>query len=124
MGRFATVAVVLVAFCWIPIIANQKGGLFLVTQTAMSHLAPPISALFVAGLFIKRANGQGAFTGLMCGTFLGIVRLTDFLFNHEKCMADDVTNKAVRPNPHIQLTLDISLKYLSQKGEVLTILCM
>lgn len=115
VGRYATVAVVLIAFCWIPIIAQQKGGLFLVTQTAMSHLAPPISALFVAGLFIKRANGRGAFTGLMCGTLFGVIRLTDFLFNHNKCTADDVTNKAVRHRhrpSQTQLTL-VFLRCLS-----------
>lgn len=81
VGRFATIGTVVIAFGWIPIIAAQKGGLFVVTQTAMSHLAPPVSALFIAALFLPRVNGQGALFGLLLGTFFGSVRLLVFLFS-------------------------------------------
>src|SRR5690606_15959679 len=39
-------------------------------------LAPPITAVFLLGLFNKRINASGAFWGLVVGFVVGMVKLT------------------------------------------------
>jgi SSS family solute:Na+ symporter len=45
-----------------------------------SYLAPPIAAVFLLGVFFKRINGKGAFTGMIVGFIIGIIRLILELF--------------------------------------------
>ncbi|GMH41201.1 hypothetical protein BSKO_09111 [Bryopsis sp. KO-2023] len=95
VGRVTTAVLALLAFAWIPVIASQNRGLFELTQIAMTHLAPPVSALFIAALFFKKANGQGAISGLLVGTGIGIVRLGLYLGNQDACdrQVDEASNE-------------------------------
>ena len=53
----------------------SSGGLYEYLQNVQSFLAPPIVAVFLAGLFWKRANLAGSITGLAGGFALGIGKL-------------------------------------------------
>jgi SSS family solute:Na+ symporter len=52
------------------------GGLYQYLQNVQGYLAPPITALFLLGLFWKRINAAGAVWGLAGGFVLGMIKLT------------------------------------------------
>jgi SSS family solute:Na+ symporter len=76
VGRAATVVVVLLGLAWIPIMPLiSEGGLYQYLQNVQSYLAPPITAVFLLGLFTDRINNTGAVWGLILGFVLGIGKL-------------------------------------------------
>ena len=76
VGRLATGIVVLAGIIWIPIMHNMAGGgLYKYLQSVQSYLAPPIAAVFLLGLFWKRANRVGSFWGLIIGFVLGMGKM-------------------------------------------------
>jgi len=77
VGRVATVAVVAMGVIWIPVMQRvSQGGLYKYLQDVQSYLAPPITAVFLLGLFFKRINGKGAVAGLLIGFVAGMGKLT------------------------------------------------
>jgi len=77
VGRLATGVVVLLGILWIPVMPLiSEGGLYQYLQSVQSYLAPPITAVFLLGLFWKRTNAHGAVWGLGVGFLLGMVKLT------------------------------------------------
>ncbi len=53
----------------------SQGGLYRYLQDVQSYLGPPITAVFLLGLFFKRINGQGAVAGLVIGFIAGMGKL-------------------------------------------------
>jgi len=80
VGRIATGVVVLLGMAWIPLMSRISGTLYQYLQSVQSYLAPPIAAVFLLGVFFKRINGKGAFTGMIVGFIIGIIKLTLELF--------------------------------------------
>lgn len=77
VGRMATGVVVLLGLIWIPVMRMiAEGGLYKYLQSVQGYLAPPITAVFLLGLFWKRINGQGAVAGMLTGFVLGMAKLT------------------------------------------------
>jgi SSS family solute:Na+ symporter len=77
VGRFATLVVVVMGIIWIPVMQRvSQGGLYKYLQDVQSYLAPPITAVFLLGLFCKRINGKGAVAGLTIGFFAGMTKMT------------------------------------------------
>jgi SSS family solute:Na+ symporter len=77
VGRLATATVVALGIVWIPVMQRvSKGGLYQYLQNVQGYLAPPITALFLLGLFWKRINSVGAVWGLAGGFVLGMIKLT------------------------------------------------
>jgi SSS family solute:Na+ symporter len=77
VGRVATCVVVGLGLLWIPVMPMiSKGGLYKYLQSVQGYLAPPITAVFLLGLFNKRVNGKGAVWGLGLGFVLGLAKLT------------------------------------------------
>lgn len=77
VGRIATGFVVVAGIIWIPVMKLVSGGgLYQYLQSVQGYLAPPITAVFLLGLFCKRINATGAFAGLAIGFVLGMVKLT------------------------------------------------
>jgi len=76
VGRFATLVVVVMGIIWIPVMQRvSQGGLYKYLQDVQSYLAPPITAVFLLGLFFKRINGEGAVAGLAIGFVAGMTKL-------------------------------------------------
>ena len=76
VGRIATVVVVVMGIIWIPVMQRvSQGGLYKYLQDVQSYLAPPITAVFLLGLFCKRINGKGAVAGLTIGFVAGMTKL-------------------------------------------------
>ncbi|MBW1790747.1 MAG: sodium/solute symporter, partial [Deltaproteobacteria bacterium] len=77
VGRLATGVVVVLGILWIPIMPMiSEGGLYKYLQSVQGYLAPPITAVFLLGLFSKRINSAGAVIGLGTGFILGMAKLT------------------------------------------------
>jgi SSS family solute:Na+ symporter len=55
--------------------AMAGGGIYKYLQQVSGYLAPPITAVFLLGLFWKKTNATGAFVGLISGFVLGILKL-------------------------------------------------
>jgi len=73
VGRIATTAVVIAGLAWIPIMSRiSEGGLYHYLQSVQGYLAPPITAVFLLGLFHARTNAIGATTGLIVGFVIGL----------------------------------------------------
>ncbi|HZJ21243.1 MAG TPA: sodium:solute symporter [Pricia sp.] len=75
-GQIATVFVVIVGIIWIPIMANISGVLYEYLQSVQSYIAPPITAVFILGIFYKRINSTGAFATLIMGIIVAFIRIT------------------------------------------------
>ena len=79
VGRMATAAVVACGLIWIPVmkkITEGDTGLYDYLQNVQGFLAPPITAVFLLGLFSSRITGTAALWGLVVGFVLGMGKLT------------------------------------------------
>lgn len=57
VSRVWVLCIVAVSICWIPVVqAAQSGQLFDYIQSVSSYLAPPIAAVFLLAVFVKRVN--------------------------------------------------------------------
>ena len=75
VGRITTAVVVVLGMAWIPLMKGISDVLYQYLQSVQSYLAPPIAAVFLLGVFSKRINGKGAFTGMVVGFIIGILRI-------------------------------------------------
>ena len=76
VGRVATAIVVICGIIWIPIMKGLAGGgIYKYLQQVQGYLAPPITAVFLLGLFWKKTNSTGAFVGLISGFVMGFSKL-------------------------------------------------
>jgi len=80
VGRIATVVVVGLGILWIPILRGFSSSLYQYLQNVQAYIAPPITAVFLMGLFWKRINGTGALAALVGGFVLGMSKLTVEVF--------------------------------------------
>lgn len=80
VGRIATIVVVLLGMAWIPLMGKISDGLYSYLQNVQSYLAPPIAAVFLFGVFFKRLNAKGAYSAMVAGFVLGILKLTLQMF--------------------------------------------
>ena len=89
IGRMATLVVVVFGLLWIPIMPMiSKGGLYQYLQSVQGYLAPPITAVFLLGLFNSRINNKGATWGLSFGFFAGMLKLIIQAFFGEEKIAN------------------------------------
>ena len=63
-GRIATAIIVVLGFAWIPVMKNAPGTLYDYLQSVQSYIAPPITVIFLLGIFYKRINATGALATL------------------------------------------------------------
>ena len=83
-GRIATIILVIVSLGWIPFMdALMGGGIFHYLQSIQAYIAPPITAVFLLGLFYKWINARGAIVTLWTGFIIGVFRLVlEFMTNN------------------------------------------
>ncbi|MEL6671721.1 MAG: sodium:solute symporter [Bacteroidota bacterium] len=75
-GRVATFIVVILGIVWIPIMLQISGELYEYLQSVQAYIAPPITAVFLLGIFFKRINARGAIATLLSGLVIAIIRIT------------------------------------------------
>lgn len=80
VGRVATIVMVGLGILWIPILRNFSASLYQYLQNVQAYIAPPITAVFLLGLFWRRINGKGALSALVSGFVLGMSKLIAEVF--------------------------------------------
>lgn len=76
VGRAVTVVMVGIAIAYVPMMALLGGSqIYQYLQKIQAYISPPIAAVFLLGLFVKRLNGTGALASLLAGFVLGSARL-------------------------------------------------
>lgn len=75
VGRIVSVVTMVIAMVWAPFI-KEFDSLISYYQEVVSYLAPPIVGTFFLGLFWKRSNATGAFSGLMSGLIVAAILMT------------------------------------------------
>ncbi|CAK9001562.1 unnamed protein product [Durusdinium trenchii] len=103
VGRLVTFGAACCGFAWLPMIASSADGLYLTTQSAQTHMAPTLVAVFLVGLFWPRANGAGALAGMTVGFTAGIARFTATKL--VLCKPEDVWSIACMNFNHMGLIL-------------------
>lgn len=74
VGKIASCVIIILAALWAPQI-GKFGSLLKYYQEMLSYISPPIVAAFLLGIFNKRVNGNGAFTGLLAGLAVAVFLL-------------------------------------------------
>lgn len=77
-GNIAGIVIVVVAALWAPNI-EKFGSVVKYFQQLLAYMAPPVVAVFLAGLFWRRATATAAFTALIAGfvTAIGLLVFND-----------------------------------------------
>jgi SSS family solute:Na+ symporter len=75
VGRITTGVAVILGMIWIPVMKGISGTLYQYLQSVQSYLAPPIAAVFLLGVFSKRINAKGAYSAMVIGFIIGMVRI-------------------------------------------------
>lgn len=73
-GNVAGFVIIVVSALWAPRI-GQFDSVVKYFQQLLSYMAPPVVAVFLAGLFWRRANGTGAFVALLSGLLISVLLL-------------------------------------------------
>lgn len=76
VGRIATGVIVILGMVWIPLMGRISSSLYDYLQSVQSYLAPPIAAVFLLGVFFPRLNAKGAYTAMVAGFVVGMIKLT------------------------------------------------
>jgi len=72
IGRIATFVAMVLAILWSPFIAKFE-SIYQGSNTVICYIAPPITTVFIWGVFWRRASSRGALATLTIGSFLGLV---------------------------------------------------
>lgn len=75
VGRLSTTAVVVAAIIIVPFVKLISSQVYLFLQSVQAFVSPPITAVFLFGLFSKKTNSRTAFLTLIVGESIGISRL-------------------------------------------------
>jgi SSS family solute:Na+ symporter len=97
VGRIATSIVVVLGIAWIPIMQNISGVLYEYLQSVQAYIAPPITAVFLLGIFSKRINSKGAMATLIAGLIIAALRLILEL-NKESLEPDSILHSFATTN--------------------------
>jgi SSS family solute:Na+ symporter len=75
VGRTATAAIVVMGICWVLAIKSLHSDLYVYLQSVQGYLSPAIAALFLLGVFWKRATAPAALWAFVIGVVGGFTRL-------------------------------------------------
>ncbi len=67
-GRVFIVVLMIISILWVPQIVHFQDTLWQYLQSVLCYFVPPIAAVFLTGLFVRRVNSAGAGWGLAVGT--------------------------------------------------------
>jgi SSS family solute:Na+ symporter len=72
IGKFTTVVATLIAIALSPLFGHYS-TIFEGLSRLISYVAPPITAVFLLGVFWKKASGRAALLTLICGGVIGMI---------------------------------------------------
>ena len=72
VGRISAAIALVVSLCLLPLL-NRYESLFTGINDIIAHIAPPITCVFLLGIFWKKASGRSAQYTLWFGSLLGVL---------------------------------------------------
>ena len=75
IGRLATMVTVVGAILMVSFVKLISSQVYLFLQNVQAFISPPITAVFIFGLFFKQITGRAAIWTLVIGETIGILRL-------------------------------------------------
>ena len=82
VGRLTTTAVVVAAILIVPLVKIISSQIYLFLQSVQAFVSPPITAVFLFGLFSKKINSKTALITLIVGETIGFSRLLLEIFSN------------------------------------------
>jgi SSS family solute:Na+ symporter len=80
VGQITTLILVILASAWAPQI-ERFSSLWEYLQRVLAFICPPVVAVFILGLFWKRANSNGAIVSLLVGFFLALFLVVSTIYD-------------------------------------------
>ncbi|HEX9252166.1 MAG TPA: sodium:solute symporter [Ignavibacteriaceae bacterium] len=103
VGRLTTTAVVVVAILIVPLVKIISSQIYLFLQSVQAFVSPPITAVFLFGLFSKKINAKTALITLIVGETIGFSRL----------MLEIISNLGVQLHPILIWILSINFLHFA-----------
>ncbi|NQZ57688.1 MAG: sodium/solute symporter, partial [Lentisphaeraceae bacterium] len=88
VGRIATFAALVASLLTIPLLMKHQ-NIFESAQAIITHIAPPITCVFVVGVFWKKASAFGAELAMIAGSALGVATYAYVSFFPQSALAMD-----------------------------------
>ncbi len=103
VGRLTTTAVVVAAILIVPLVKIISSQIYLFLQSVQAFVSPPITAVFLFGLFSKKINSKTALITLIIGEAIGFSRL----------LLEIVSNLGVQLHPALIWILGINFLHFA-----------
>jgi SSS family solute:Na+ symporter len=108
IGRWTTIAATLLAIVLSPIFGHYD-TIFKGLNTLICYIAPPITAVFLVGVFWRRAGGRAAFVTMVAGGLIGAVGF--FLdFFKTTVVGKAATAESIAASPVLDFIYNVALK--------------
>jgi SSS family solute:Na+ symporter len=126
IGKWTTVLGTILAIVASPLFGHYT-TIFEGINKLISYVAPPITAVFLLGVFWKRASGKSAFITLVAGMALGALTFClDFFKERIVKLATgaEATNEAIAGSPLLNLLYNVMLRDFMVVAFALLLICL
>jgi solute:Na+ symporter, SSS family len=83
IGRLSTTFVVVLAILAVPLIKLLGSQIYIFLQSVQAFVSPPITAVFIFAILMKKTTSKAAFWTLIIGEVIGISRLVAEVLNNQ-----------------------------------------
>ncbi len=120
VGRIATAIIVVLGIVWIPVMRGLGNVLYEYLQLVQSLLAPGIAAVFLLGVFWKRASAKSGLWGLITGFTLGMFMLLMIIVTKSLVVPAETRafGKSVKEYSEDYIKQEMRTKYLADKKNI------
>ncbi|MEI9864486.1 MAG: sodium/solute symporter [Limisphaerales bacterium] len=122
IGKITTIAGTILAIVCSPLFGHYT-TIFEGINKLISYVAPPITAVFLLGVFWKRASGKSALITLIAGMGLGALTFV-FDFFKTKIVGPGATAESIAASPLLNFIYNIALKDFMLVAFVLLVICI
>ncbi|MFO1491883.1 MAG: sodium/solute symporter [Kiritimatiellia bacterium] len=122
IGKITTVVATVVAIVLSPIFGHYD-TIFQGLNKLICYVSPPITAVFLTGVFWKRAGGRAAFITMMSGMALGAVCFVLDFFK-VAIVGDEATPASIAANPFFNFVYNIALADWMLASFVAFVICV
>lgn len=82
IGRLSTTTIVITAILCVPLVKLIGSQIYIFLQSVQAFISPPITAVFLFGILMKKTTSKGAFWTLIIGEAIGVSRLIVEVLNN------------------------------------------
>jgi solute:Na+ symporter, SSS family len=122
IGRWTTIVATLIAIVLSPIFGHYD-TIFNGLSQLICYIAPPITAVFLVGVFWKRAGGRAAFITMVIGGLIGAACFV-FSFFKDFFAGAKATPESIAASPALNFIYNIALKDFMLASFGMFVLCV